>query len=73
MTKDEPKKYTESRRYTRRQIKGKMQEFQVKGDPKEGRKTSKPKVTEEDQLSSAHNNEEFRKKAKGTQNRGGRS
>ncbi len=73
MTRDEDKPYTESRRYTRRQIKGKIAEFQPKGEPKPGRKVSKPKVTDGDTLSSAHENEEFRKKARGTQNRGGRS
>lgn len=73
MTKDEPKKYTEAKRYTRRQAKSKQDEFQPKGEPKPGRKVSKPKVTDEDTLSSAHKNEEFRKKARGTQNRGGRS
>lgn len=47
--------------------------FQPKGEPKPGRKTSRPRVEEPDELSSAHENEAFRKAVhKNQNNRGGR-
>lgn len=47
--------------------------FQPKGEPKVGRKTSVPKVTKPDELSSAHQNEAIRKVMNREQNnRGGR-
>lgn len=70
---EEEKKYSEPKRYTPFSAKKKREQFQPVGEPKPGRKVSKPKVKEEDELSSAHANEKFRKDNAERNNRGGRS
>lgn len=67
-----PDNYSEPKKYTPRQLRNKQIEYQPKGEPKEGRKASKPKVTDDDGLSSAHKNEQFRKDDIDRYNRGGR-